>query len=76
MAIRTESMTINGRVFTRTWSDENRYVVRDGIEYSDAIDPSEFGRTYTEGDEMPYEPADELADKAEAFDILMGVDEP
>lgn len=75
MAIRTETYILNGREFTRTWSDANRYVVRDGVSYSEANDPSEFGRVYTEGDEMPYEETDELSDKAEAYDIIMGVGE-
>lgn len=67
----TEHFDVNGRDFIRTTSDAGRYVVRDGVEYSEACDPAEFGRTYTEGDVMPpYE--SELADKAEAFDILMG----
>lgn len=48
-----EHFDVNGRDFIRTYSDENRYVVRDGIEYSEACDPAEFGRTYTEGDVMP-----------------------
>lgn len=72
MAIVQEHFYVNGRDFTRTTSDAGRYVVRDGVEYSEACDPAEFGRTYTEGELMPAdEPA--LADKAEAYDILMGV---
>ena len=74
MAIRTESFEVNGRKFIRTYSDANRYVVRDGIEYSEACDPEEFGRVYTEGDLMPQDEST-LADKAEAYDILMGVSE-
>lgn len=71
-----ERFTINGREFIRTYSDAGRYVVRDGAEYSEACDPAEFGRTYTEGDLMPLEEReDELAAKAEAYDILMGVSE-
>lgn len=67
---------VNGRDFIRTVSDEGRYVVRDGMSYSEACDPAEFGRTYTEGDLMPSEEReDELAAKAEAYDILMGVSE-
>lgn len=69
-----ERFTINGREFIRTYSDAGRYVVRDGIEYSEANDPAEFNRVYTEGDLMPVEESD-LADKAEAYDILMGVSE-
>ncbi len=51
----TEQITINGRQFTHTYSDEGRYVVRDGVAYENAMDPSEFGRTYTEGDLIPVE---------------------
>lgn len=66
----TETYMLNGREFTRTYSDANRYVVRDGIEYSEANDPSEFGRTYTEGDVM-----EENTEAEEILDILMGVSE-
>lgn len=66
----TETYMLNGREFTRTYSDANRYVVRDGIEYSEANDPSEFGRTYTEGDIM-----DESTEADEIVNILMGVSE-
>lgn len=72
-----EHFDVNGRDFIRTASNSGRYVVRDGISYSEACDPAEFGRVYTEGDLMPDEERDmtELADKAEAFDILTGVSE-
>lgn len=74
--IKTETYMLGEREFTRTWSDANRYVVRDGVEYSEANDPSEFGRTYTEGELMPEdEREDEMAAKAEAYDILTGVSE-
>ena len=68
---------VNGRDFIRTVSDSGRYVVRDGVSYSEACDPTEFGRTYTEGDPMPPEEQDmdALTAKAEAFDILTGVSE-
>lgn len=66
----TETYMLNGREFTRTYSDANRYVVRDGIEYSEANDPSEFGRTYTEGDVM-----EENTDAEEIINILTGVSE-
>ena len=74
MAIITETFYINEREFTRTYSDANRYVVREGVSYSEACDPAEFGRTYTEGELMPADETD-LADKAAAYDILMGVSE-
>lgn len=63
---------VDERDFIRTVSDAGRYVVRDGVSYSEACDPAEFDRQYTEGDVMPADES-ELADKAEAYDILMGV---
>ncbi len=68
--IKTESLTINGRAFTKTYSDENRYVVRDGVEYEEAIDPSEFNRTYTEGNLIDSEDSAE-----EILDIITGENE-
>lgn len=65
---------VDGRDFIRTVSDAGRYVVRDGVSYSEACDPAEYGRQYTEGEVMPADES-ELADKAEAYDILMGVSE-
>lgn len=70
----TETVTIRNREFIRTYSDENRFVVRDGVAYSEAIDPVGTGRIYTEGDIMPEESADmtETEAKAKAYDILVG----
>lgn len=51
--IKTEIFYINDKQFTRTYSDANRYVVRDGVSYSEACDPSEFDRAYTEGELLP-----------------------
>lgn len=65
---------VNGRGFIRTVSDAGRYVVRDGVSYSEACDPAEYGRQYTEGDVIPDDDAS-IADKAEAYDILMGVEQ-
>lgn len=48
--IKTEVLDLRGRSFTRTWSSRKRYVVRDGISYVEALDPTELERTYTEGD--------------------------
>lgn len=64
----TETYMLNGREFTKTYSDSNRYVVRDGIEYSEANDPSEFGRTYEEGRIMD----DIESDAEEIVNILTG----
>ena len=49
--IKTENLTINGKSFIRTYSDSGYMVERDGIRYSEAIDPAEFSRQYTETDE-------------------------
>jgi hypothetical protein len=76
MAVITEIFYVGEREFTRNYSDAGRYVVRDGISYSEACDPAEFGRTYTEGDLMPHDgESDEEADYAEAGRILLGVSE-
>ena len=74
--IQTENITSNGRQLTRTYSDGGYYIQRDGVQYAEAIDPADSGRTYTETD-VPIAgtamPATE--EKAEAYDILMGVSE-
>lgn len=49
--IKTENMNINGKAFVKTYSDSGFMVERDGVRYSEAIDPAEFGRQYTETDE-------------------------
>ena len=50
--IKTENLTINGKKFVKTYSDKGMMVERDGVRYSEAIDPAEFGRQYTETDEQ------------------------
>ena len=67
----TESFKVGERDFIRTYSDANRYVVRDGVEYSEACDPAELGRTYIEGDVMPVDESE----AQEILNILMGVGE-
>jgi len=74
MAIIQEHFDVNGRDFIRTYSDENRYVVRDGEQYSEACDPAEFGRIYTEGDIIESDDVDE-ATAEEIVDILTGEEE-
>lgn len=72
--IKTENLTINGKSFVRTYSDNGYMVEREGVRYSEAIDPAELNRQYTETDE-PIEGMDETEEKALAYDILMGVAE-
>ena len=65
-----EHFDVNGRDFVRTTSDAGRYVVRDGVSYSEACDPAEFGRQYTEGELMPDEEREMQAE--ELLNILLG----
>ena len=53
-----ENLTIGGRAFVKTYSDLGMMVEREGVRYSEAIDPAEFGRQYIETDE-PVEKEDE-----------------
>lgn len=68
----TEKLNINGRAFVKTYSDQGYMVERDGMQYAEAIDPEETGRTYTETT-VPVEELSETEEKAQAYDILMGV---
>ena len=54
-----ENMNIGGRAFVKTYSDLGMMVERDGVRYSEAIDPAEFGRVYIETDE-PVEKEEDL----------------
>ena len=46
-----EEIKINGKPYHKTYSDEGFMIERDGITYSDAIDPIEFtDRIYNETD--------------------------
>lgn len=58
----------DGVILNRTYSDIGMMIERDGIQYSEAIDPAELNRQYTETDipieipeeiEAPEEPANE-----------------
>ena len=42
---------INGVIFTYTYSDSGNMIERDGVRYSEAVDPLDSGRLYTEIDE-------------------------
>ena len=46
--IKTELITVDGRQLRRTWSDAGFMIERDGAMYSEAVDPAEFDRVYTE----------------------------
>ena len=71
--IKTETLTINGKSFIRTYSSSGYMIERDGIRYSEAIDPVEFNRVYTETDEpIEGEYMTETEAKAASYDILVG----
>ena len=44
----------DGVVLVRTYSTDGKYIIQDetGIQYAEAIDPAEIGRTYTESEEF------------------------
>ena len=69
-----ETVTINGTEYHRTYSDIGMKIEREGVRYDEAIDPMGIGREYTETDE-PIEDAeasDIVAEKARAYDIIVG----
>ena len=48
--IKTELIMVDERQLRRTWSDAGFMIERDGAMYSEAVDPVEFDRVYTETD--------------------------
>ena len=56
----------DGVRLVRTYSDQGRLIERDGTLYSEAIDPEESGRVYTESD------VDVELTPEEALEILLG----
>ena len=67
----TETVTINGKQFVRTYSDREMLIHGGSPEadYSEALDPAELGRTYTETD-IPVEGDEATAE--EIVEILTG----
>ena len=57
--IKTEIITINGVQFQKTWSDANYLIERDGAKYSEAVDPMDVERVYTETNE-PIDPQNDI----------------
>lgn len=50
--IKTELIVVDGRHLRRTWSDAGYMIERDGVVYSEAVDPADFDREYTETDKI------------------------
>ena len=68
--INVEHFDVNGRDFIRTYSDAGM-MIHGGVpeaDYSEATDPAEFGRTYTETDI----PIEDDATAEELLSILTG----
>lgn len=68
--IRTETLTIGEKQYTRTYSDAGM-MIHGGVpeaDYSEAVDPAELGRTYVETD-IPIEGESEAE---EIVSILTG----
>lgn len=69
--VKTESVTINGKEFIKTYSDAGLYIHGGNPEadYEEAIDPADADRTYTETG-IPIEETE--ADATEIVEILTG----
>ena len=70
-----EHVVINNTDFTRTYSDANRFIVCGDEQYTEAYDLAYLPRDYIEGDIIPPEDFpedDQLQDKAEGYEILVG----
>lgn len=72
--IRSENIIIDEREFIRTYSDKG-VMIHGGmpeVDYAEAIDPADLGRTYTETDI----PIDGEASAEEIINILTGEEQP
>lgn len=58
----------DGVILNRTYSDAGMMIERDGVQYSEAIDPAELNRQYTETD-IPIETEDETEDETPVEEV-------
>lgn len=72
--IAKENIEIGSKDFVKQYSDGGFYIERDGEKYSEAIDPAELNRVYTETDELVETDSEqsEAEQKAAAFDYITG----
>ena len=71
--IKTETITIGNKQYTRTYSDRGM-MIHGGMpegDYDEAVDPAELGRTYVETDI----PIEEETEAEEIVSILTGESE-
>ena len=74
MIIKT-TKEINGVMYAYAYSDSGYMIERDGVRYSEAVDPRDSARVYTETEELiEAEGSEEEQDISaeEALDILLG----
>ncbi|MBQ1308065.1 MAG: hypothetical protein IIY54_00040 [Ruminococcus sp.] len=69
-----ENMEIGGRDFVKQYSDKGFYIERDSAKYSEAIDPADIPREYTETDEPIDSGEEPTVDDALGMLAEMGVD--
>ena len=62
---------INGVMYDYAYSDSDYMIERDGVRYSEAVDPLDSGRVYTETDE----PIDVGTDEATVDDYQSALSE-
>ena len=66
---------INGVVYDYAYSDSGYMIERDGARYSEAVDPLDSGRLYTETDEPIYVGAgEEIVEDYKAALQILGVE--
>ena len=66
---------INGVVYSYTYSDSGYMIDRDGVRYSEAVDPLDSGRLYTETDEpIDVGPREETVEDYKAARHILGVE--
>ena len=66
---------INGVIFTYTYSDSGNMIERDGVRYSEAVDPLDSGRLYTEtGEPIDVATREETVEDYKAALQILGVE--
>ena len=69
-----ENIEIDGKGFVKQYSDGGFYIERDGEKYSEAIDPADIPREYTETAEPIDSGEEPTVDDALGMLAEMGVD--
>ena len=74
MIIQTKK-EINGVVYDYAYSDSSYMIERDGVRYSEAVDPLDSGRLYTETDEpIDVDTREETVEDYKAALKILGVE--